>query len=285
MDERLRRGRPQTWLAIRPPRREEKHLLLLDWFLDNDAGGGLQTLPADTHRAVMLELVTYWDWEDVHGSLNRQIAAYKRLMDTLECATNFFCSWDPSLESLPGQPSKLLEPDKFTLGKFTVLCSELDQKPAFLQQFSPLATLRHQHRILLPLDHRIRRLPFLAAYAVFPDIRPLYAMRVYKKTEPRVINTLTFSSEASRTSIYEAVNRLLPSARSHIASLGYYSKAFDVYDLKCDGKSWPAIAKQVLSEEFEKIEPPYDYTNNAYRKVIQRVTDLFKIAKDLIDDP
>ena len=280
----LRINRSQIFLTARPPRLEEKRWLLLDLLPDEDAGGRLPTLSAEARLAVARELVVYWEWEDVNGLLNRHIAEYENLIDTLECAANFFCSWDPSLESLPGQSSKLSEPDTYPLEKFAVLCSKLYQQPAFLQQFAPLATLRHQHRILLPLDYRILQLPFLAAYAVFPDIRPYYPTRLYTKTEPRVINTLTFGHEASRASVHTAVNRLLPSAHSRIESLCHYSNAFEVYDLRGEGKSWAAIGSQVLTEDFKKIKKPFDHKNGEYKKFIQRVKDLYKVAKELIDN-
>ena len=292
--EKLRRVRSPISLAIAPPKREEKHLLLLDLFLDNE--GVLQTLPAEAHRAIMLELVTYWDWEDLYDRLKRHIAKYERLINTLECATNFFRSWDPSLESLPGQPSKLSEPDQAVLDKFTGLCSDLHRHPvmpqkqsALLQQFLPLETLSRQHCILLPLDHRIPQLPFRAAWSVFPNILPSPA-RTYKRSQPVSTNIVTFSRMASRESVYKVIKSLLPAATSRLSSYDRYSKAFRVYDLKQayehKGKkmSWADIGREVLPEDFEKIKPPYNYNNKAYRKAIQHTHDLFNVAKNHIDN-
>jgi hypothetical protein len=278
IDERLRRGRSKLSLALRPPRREEKHLLLLDLFLDNE--GVLRTFPAEAHRAVMLELVTYWDWEDTNGLLNRHIASFEDLAHTLETATDVFCSGDPSLESPPIQSPT---DGQLILGKFTRLCSKLCEKPDFLQQFPPLATLRQRWHILLPLDPGISALPVRAAYAIFPDIVPHRTTRIYTKTESRPTSTITMSPRASRASVHAEVDMFLPAATSRVESLVHYRKAFQVYELKRDSKAYPVIAKQVLPEEFEKILKPLNYKNREYKKVIQRVKDLFKVANNLID--
>jgi hypothetical protein len=293
IDEMLRRGRLKS-------RREEKHLLLLDLFLDNE--GVLQTLPAEAQRAVMLELVIYWDWEDQNGSLNRQIADYETLIDTLRCATDVFCSWDPSLESLPDQSSNTpepsmseLSPEQLTLGKFTGLCSQLYREPAFLQQFPPLAMLRQHWGILLPLDHEIPKLPFRAAYAVFPDMRPHHFSITYPKTEPRMIITLTTGPWASKEAIQAEFNRYLSIAtsrlyhrRTHygeqVRDISHYSKLYEVYDLDRAGESAAAIARQAFAEEFKNIKEPFDYTNHAYKNVLGRVTYFLNKAKALINN-
>jgi hypothetical protein len=271
-----------------------KHILLLDLFLDNV--GVLQTLSPEAQRAAMLELVTYWDWEDQHDRLKRHIAEYERLINTLACATNFFCSWDPSLEILPGKPSKLSEPDQAALDKFTGLCSDLHRHPALpqqqsalLQQFLPLATLSQQHCILLPLDHRIPQLPFLAAWLVFPDILPSPA-RIYTKSQPRSTNIMAFSRMASRKSVSKVVKSLLPAATSRLSSHDRYCKAFQVYDLKQayerngDKVSWADIGREVLPEDFKKIKHPFDDENRAHKKFRQHIQELYEFARQLIDN-
>jgi hypothetical protein len=271
IDQMLQRTSPKLGLALRQTTRKEKHLLLLDLFLDNE--GVLRTLPAEAQRAVMLELVTYWDWEDTNWLLNRRIAALEDLAHTLEIATDVFCSGDPSLESLPTQS---LTHGQLILGKFTGLCSKLC-KPDFLQQFPPLATLRQRWHILLPLDPGISALPARAAYAVFPDIVPHRTTRIYRRTESRPTSTITMSPRASLTSVLAEVNALLPAAASRLQSFPYYARAFRVYELKRNGTSYPAIAQQVLSEEFKMIKGPHNYKNLEYKKVIQMAKDLFTL--------
>jgi hypothetical protein len=91
------------------------------------------------------------------------------------------------------------------------------------------------------------------------------------------------SPRASRASVHAEVDTFLPAATSRVESFAHYRKAFQVYELKRDGKAYPVIAKQVLPEEFEKIKKPLNYKNREYKKVIQRVKDLFKVANNLID--
>lgn len=285
----VRINRSMRYAAL-PSSLEEKRWMLLDLLPNETAGGRLPTLPAETRLAVARELLEYWEWEDVDGRLKRDITEYQTLMDTLECATNFFRSWDPSLESLPGQPSQLSEPDKFTLGKFTLLCSKVSRESAFLQKFKPLATLQYHHGILLPLDHRIPQLPLLAASAVFPNISPVDATRIYRRIEPRVITTLTFTSQTSRAAVHKAVKALLPPATSRIESLGHYVKAFKVYDRKQigaltdDKASWPAIGREEFPEDFEQLERPFKRDNHKYRRFVQHIKDLYDLAEELINN-
>jgi hypothetical protein len=294
INEILRRVPRPISVAIVPPRREEKRFLLFDLFLDNDAV--LQTFPLEALRAVMLELVTYWDWEDQNDRLKRHIAEYERLIDTLARATHFFCSWDPSLESLPGEPSRLSEADSLTLADFTRLCHKIHQpldscgpQSALLQLFPPLATLRLQHGLLLPLDRRILQLPFLAAMAVFPDILPFSPRRAYTKTKSRVQNILTFGSKVPRTLVNKAVACLLPPATSRLRTRDYHCKAFQVYDHKQvsdrngDKRSWVDIGSQVLPEDFKKIKHPFVKKNREYSRFEAHIKTLYAVAKDLID--
>ena len=289
----LRRGHSKISLAIRPPKRE-KHILLLDLFLDNV--GVLQTLSLEAQRAAMLELVTYWDWEDQRDRLKIHIFEYEMLIDTLKCATEFFYSWDPSLEILPGQPPQLSEPDQATLNKFTGLCSNLYRHPVFSQQqstlhqqFPPLARLSQQHCILLPLDHRIPQLPLLTAWSVFPNLVPSPG-RTYTKSQPRSTNVLAFSRTASRKSVYEVVKSLLPAATSRLSSHDRYCKAFQVYDLKQaydrNGAkvSWVDIGREVLPEDFKKIQHPFDNENRDHKKFRGRIRELYAFARELIDN-
>jgi len=281
-------------VASPPPGRNEKYLLLLEMFLDNNAV--LRTFPLEALRAIMLELVTYWDWEDQHDCLNSYIAAYTRLMDTLACATHVFCSWDPSLDSLQGEPSKRSEPASLTLTDFRSLCSDIYQPltpcgppSALLQLFPPLATLRLQYGLLLPLDHRIPQLPLRAAIGVFPDMVPYMPARAYTKTKPRVQNNLTYSSKVSRTLVHSEVERRLPPATSRLLTLDRYCKAFQVYDLKQESnrngekRSWVDIGREVFPERFKKIEHPFDKTNKKYRKLEGQIKALYANAKKLID--
>jgi hypothetical protein len=276
------------------PARCAKRLLLQDLFLDNDAL--LQPLPLEALRAVTLELVTYWDWEDTQDRLQSGIADYERLIDTLACATSFFCSWDPSLESLPGESSKLSELDQSTLDKFTKLCSDLYQPldpcappSALFHLFRPLETLRLQHGILLPLDCSIPQLPFLAARAVFPDMLPCALSKAYRKTKLRVHNILTFGPKVPRTLVHKAVNALLPPATSRLLTLERYCKAWLVYDFKQvsdrngDQRSWVDIGRQVFPEDCKEIKHPFVKKNHQYRKLEGRIKHLYADAKKLID--
>ncbi len=53
----------RIYLTIRPPRLEDKRSLLLDLLLDKDAGGLLQTLPAEARFDVARKLLAYWQWQ------------------------------------------------------------------------------------------------------------------------------------------------------------------------------------------------------------------------------
>jgi hypothetical protein len=289
----LRHSRPRTFLAIHPPRLEEKRPLLFDWVLDNDAGELLQDLSAEERHTVAKELIVYWEWEDANWLLNRHIAAFEDLAHTLEIATDVFCSGDPSLESLPTQP---LTDGQFILGKFTVLCSKLCQKPDFLQQFPPLATLRQRWDILLPLDPGIPALPVRASYAVFPDIRPHHFKVLLAKTEPRITITLSTGPGASKESIQAEFNDLLSLATSRlnhrrphygerVEALSYYSEVLRAYDLNRDGKSDAVIARRMFPTVFTDDKKPFDSSNQEYRKTMQHVKDLLKAAKNLINNP
>ena len=101
IDELLRHDRSPVYLTIRPPRLEDKRSLLLDLLLDKDAGGLLQTLPAEARFDVAQKLLAYWQWQQTNKDLAGHIAAFEDLAYTLRQATNIFRSWDPSLDSLP----------------------------------------------------------------------------------------------------------------------------------------------------------------------------------------
>ena len=291
----LRINRSRFPLIIHPPRLEDKRWLLLDLLPDEDAGGLLPTLSAEARLAVVRELVVYWEWEDGNDHLNRYIAEYKRLIDTLESATNFFRSWDPSLESLPGQPSKLSEPDEFTLRTFIGLCSDLRKNPAFLQQFPPLGMLFHQWGILLPVAPEIPQLPLLAAVVVFPDTRPHEFSVVYGMKEADATISVTVRPGASKDPILaEFENKLSfvtsrlnlrrPCYGERVQDLSNYAEMFQAYDLKCAGKSHADIAKQLFPTVFTDDKKPFDFSNREYKNAMQEVDYLLKTAQKHINN-
>jgi hypothetical protein len=290
----LRHGLPQTYLAVRPPRLEDKRSLLLDLLLDINSDGLFQTLPAEARFDIAQKLLAYWQWQQAHKDLDERIAAYKDLIGTLESATDVFYSWDPSLESLPGQASELPEPARFILGKFGLLCSKLFRKPAFLQQFPPLATLTHKWRILLPLDHRIPALPLFAAGAVFPDTRPHDFSVTYGMKEFCATITVKVIPGASKEPILAEFDNLLSFATSRlnrssayhpkrVEERDYYSTMFRVYDLKCAGESPAAIAKLLFPTVFTDDKKPFDSLNRKYRSALQQVNDLLERAESFIN--
>jgi hypothetical protein len=300
IDELLQHDRSPVYLTIPPPRLEDKRSLLLDLLLDKDAGALLQTLPAEARFDVAQKLLAYWQWQQTNKDLAGHIAAFEDLAYTLMQATNIFRSWDPSLDGLPEQSSKIpepdmfkLEPDQVTLGKFTLLCSRLCREPAFFAHFPPLATLVHQWSILLPLDPEISELPLLAAAAVFPNTRPHDFSVTYGMKEFCAIITLKVSPGASKEPILAEFDNLLSFATSRLnrssthhpksmRDIPYYSQMFEVYDRKCAGESSTAIAKQLWPKVFEDNQQLYDYANLPYRSALQRVNDLVEAAKHLI---
>jgi hypothetical protein len=203
------------------------------------------------------------------------------------------------LDSLLAELSTLPKLYTDTLYKFDSICCS----PTILARYPPLTTLLQHWHILLPLDPAIPALPLHAALGVFPvphtrshDIKAAYSF-----TEPSVTFTIKVGPGATKKDIHAGLDPLLAFAMPRLdqcigyrpkrvkrkwekeQELEYYPTLFLIYDLHCAGMSDADIARRVFVQDFQDIKEPYDYDNDAYKKILLRVAYYLERARELIN--
>jgi hypothetical protein len=155
-----------------------------------------------------------------------------------------------------------------------------------------LARFERDWRISLPLDPAIPFLPDFVASRVFQidhEISVTYGPSdtechvTFHMIRPPVSKEVLFTQLDTILEEYSSWNVDPEERRTRQRpNLPFYEERFRVYDLKCAGNSYAAIAKQLFPDVFTDDKKPFDSSNREYRKTMQHVKDLYKAAEDLI---